>query len=133
MMENLRRTYAIVQQIARILRSAVNRLRYYRTFIFENRFNIREWDEMNMRDINTIQRNLSQYALSVDRNNEIINHTGTCMFLWHHVVDLYSRESLDYVKENIVFLDQQLEHIRDLLQMFDNEIERIERSMAAAN
>lgn len=132
-MENLRRTHESVQQIARILRSSVNRLRYYRTLIFENHFNVVEWNEMNMRDINYIRRNLNQYTLSIERNNEIINHSETCLFFWHHVVDLYSRETLNYVKENIVFLTQQVEHIRDLLQMFEVETERIERIMAAAH
>lgn len=64
-MENLRRTYVTVQQIARISRSALNRLRYYRTFIFDNRFNVREWTEMNIRDIGIIRRNLNQYTMSV--------------------------------------------------------------------
>lgn len=131
-MERLRRIHEAVVHMNRIFRGAFTRLKYFRGFIANGEFNIEDWRNSNTRDIDIIRASLDEYRWSIGQNIHFINQLDGCLIHWQTVTDLYIENLVNFDEKNLYFIDGQIAHIEEIIQVCENEEQRIEQLMAAA-
>lgn len=129
-MENLVATRNIARFLQFKMRQVNNILRYYRARIMGSNFTIMSWVTDNMREMEGFVWNMNRYKYCFSPSQELLGHMEVCQFYWHHLVDLFARETLQYAQTNITLLDQQIEHFETAINVATAEIARLDAALA---
>lgn len=131
-MANLHETSRLIMNVKNKMKSVELNLKHFRALILMNEFDIGLWEVMNIRDINTMIQLMNQYKTAYCRLPELIDYYDFCHFYWHHLTDSFMRENFDWVQAHIAFLDQQIEHTNEMVQMCIREETRLNLLRAAS-
>lgn len=106
-----------------------NVLRHYREKIMAGDFIITSWVSNNMREMEGFVWNTNRYKFSFSPSQELLSHCEVCQFYWHHLVDLFARETLQYAQTNITLLEQQIEHFEAAINIATGEVEQFDAAL----
>lgn len=130
-MENLRDTRWLLQRASNKMRAVETTLNRFRDLIQVGEFDFRLWRQVNIPNINEMISVMNHYKLSYRRSQNVIDYYDYYHFNWHHLIDLYSRENPEWVRQNLTFLDQQIHYTQEMLRLCVEELNHIEGRMNA--
>lgn len=128
-MQDLRETIELMQSMTLQLRIAKVKMELSRTLILQNSFDEVMWQQQNWGDFNRLEWHLNQYEARENSRAEIvIPNKDRCVY-WRFLIELYLEKELNWIKENINFLEIQLGFFDEMIRLCDNETLRLQSIM----
>lgn len=113
----------------RILRGSFIRLKYFRKFLSNGEFDIEEWKNSNFRDLATVQSKVNEYQWSIGKNLDFISRIDGCLIHWQQVINVYIENPVNYFEKNFHFIDGQIAHHKEIIEICESEEQRLEQLM----
>lgn len=131
-MEQLRITYGQVHLMEIKYRSMVPKLMQFKNCIRRDDYNRDLWDEQHDNDITALDRIFSRYDFDPHKQDHLVNTYQRIAVSWPALTRMMYLNSIEWVKEHIYWIDEQIVVVQKALDEVTAEQQRLERLMAIA-
>lgn len=128
-MSELRHTCETLFSMKHKLNSVKINLMHFLVTIENHSFEKETWETVNIRDFNSMLKYSHEYEMARGRNSELIMRYNVFKFYWHHLIDLYTREDMPWIRDNLSFLRESIDHIQPVIDLVTEEYHRLEHHL----
>lgn len=118
------------RNLVRLIQLRISNVKFilvrFQTQIEENNFNVSLWQSILTGSRLFLEQYVTAYQFACERNEQLFTNCRFFVFYFHHLIDLYVRENIVWVRAHRDFIEQQIDAAQEVIQLCEGETLRID-------